>query len=282
MTIARASTGKLFLDNFNDADVSDWTVLSGTVTANAGRIRVARTATVPGKAIKTCAGLGNTGVLIAARVWLRNGTDTGSRAWLGASDIDWSESYFAGVTAGWSKQWEIGKEVAGVETILAFTAKTEDTNEHFYTVYWISGATDLYYYRDGIQKLSAGDDSHASLGYIFLCGSGESTVPMDYAEFDDVCAMTSRYATCSGLPTGYKFRITDGAGTNFTATESGAGVATVDLISAKFPCDSVAVLTGADVVVETLTMTDDCWGGDAYTYTASGISTRRRVAFIIY
>lgn len=75
---------------------------------------------------------------------------------------------------------------------------------------------------------------------------------------------------CSGLPTGYKFRV--GGVSGATAVESG-GTATVSIQHVTLPASLVEVLDGSDVVVDSLTVTGDVWGGDEYSYTASNPAT---------
>ena len=88
------------------------------------------------------------------------------------------------------------------------------------------------------------------------------------ATIDDFDLRTSHLVTCSGLPTGWKFQVTDGT-TTATATES-SGTATVDAGAVLFPLAEVRVLNGADaeqvhILAATLA---DMGGGDVFAYAA--------------
>jgi len=127
-------------------------------------------------------------------------------------------------------------------------------------VYAKNGLTALADYMDAV-------DSTYTQGHVFIGGV------MNLHTFDWLEARTSHEIKCYGLPTGWKFQVTDGT-TNATATES-SGVATVDAGLVLFPCTEVRVLNGSDVEqTHTLSATiADIGGGDEFFYAPNQTAT---------
>lgn len=92
---------------------------------------------------------------------------------------------------------------------------------------------------------------------------GASSVAETY---DDLDLRTAHTIVCTGLPTGWKLRVSDGV-TTATAAESG-GTATVDAGLVLFPLSAVTVLNAADVAQSAITNSTllDMGGGDVYEY----------------
>lgn len=150
-----------------------------------------------------------------------------------------------------------------------------DTTEHSYAMKW-NGST-FTFWQDEAQVLSGTQSTHSSTEQLLIyCANVAST----YIELDDLSLMSSWNITCSGLPTGWKFRVRNsGATVQGTATESG-GTATVDM-SGKclFPYYDVQVLNASDEVQATLVQSGGVFGGDSYTY--SPTTTGQIDAYVI-
>jgi YD repeat-containing protein len=114
--------------------------------------------------------------------------------------------------------------------------------------------------------LSYADTTYAdgAAGGIRCGGAGATAYQCDWLE-----VRTSHQVVCTGLPSGYKFEVSDGVHTA-VATESG-GTATVDAKMILFPLAQVRVLDAGNREVANLTSADlaDMGGGDVFHYDGS-------------
>lgn len=150
----------------------------------------------------------------------------------------------------------------GTSTWLAFVAMPA-SGGHYYnqrvvdagsTVYALSGKTSL-----GSLATKTGESTFGPGFPVVSCST--AGYKCDWLE-----ARTSHLITCSGLPSGYKFEVSDGT-TTVVATESG-GTATVDAKAVLFPLAQVRVLNASNQEVANLTSAtlSDMGGGDAFAY----------------
>lgn len=185
-----------------------------------------------------------------------------------------NDMYF--VLLSYTGNMQMIKVVSGsVSAIVGDTASgfNPSSGAEFDLVFTANG-TALEALINGTSKMSTTDSGVSAAGYVELFKSNNIQ-----CYFTDLCVCTSPDLTCSDLPTGYKFRVTDRDGTTAVATES-SGTATVAGKTLMYPGDKVEVLNAADGVVETYNLADDVWGGDAYAYSASAASSRRFVQLI--
>lgn len=102
-------------------------------------------------------------------------------------------------------------------------------------------------FTDSPQRLSSGEL------YIF-----SNTGPITIDEF----IAQGRNLVINGVPTGWKGQV----GTETAVVESG-GVVTIDVDLLNTPQTTLKVLTSGDAEQASLTLTDDIWGGDIFTFT---------------
>lgn len=153
----------------------------------------------------------------------------------------------------------LGKRYGGASVSIdteTITALAKDTY-YLFRVYVASG---VVYSKFGISALTvalSGNDSDITSGSGALRAGHQ-------VSFDWHDIRTSHIVTCTNLPAGWKFKISDGT-TTAQATESG-GTATVDAGAILFPLANVQVLNDSDEVIETYTSLSDMGGGDTFQY----------------
>ena len=165
----------------------------------------------------------------------------------------------------YANQWQCYRMDGNTATSLGTTAATGIAagDTCYYRVYRDGGNV---VFRGGEGNLAQLNTSVADSNYTSnLYGGFRQNTPALYPTDNDYFeTRTSHIVTCTNLPAGWKFKISDGT-TTAQATESG-GTATVDAGAILFPLANVQVLNDSDEVIETYTSLSDMGGGDTFQY----------------
>lgn len=250
MPINLTSTGLLFIDDFNRADGapgSDWSVQAGTVAIVSNRLR-ASTA--------------------GARARTVNYSDRGTIVHQGIARINGGAA--GGVTckhtSGGSFYYIQFQELNKFFLFLFTGGYTAVAGPIAFTYAASSDIPFKFVVAPSSQRFWAGASGSASASGTntgLNASSGTAGIHLNNTgnvEIDDSTHYASNVVTVTGLPSGWKARIS-----TRVATESG-GTASVDLDKDLCPRPLLEILDGSDVVQEDLTT--DVWGGDVYEFIA--------------
>lgn len=284
-TIRQTVNGCIYYDRFQDPAGSlgtntDWTVISGTWNiVNSGIpdfFTSNRDTSATANARIIWAEHDAQGEMVVQTQW-NNVSGSGTDAAIIARSDAAAENNYIAVGSVTLDAVRIFKQEATVYTQIGSGAVTQDDGvEYEVKTYWADGVQEVWV--DGVSVLSLTDTTHdAVTGY-----GGYRTNTTGAAKeirFDEYTIARSNTVTMTGLPTGYKCRVTGpildgGANTTKTATES-SGTATVDCDNLWFPANKVEVLDASDNTVAELSQF--VFGGDEYLY-ATAVQPNRMVS----
>jgi hypothetical protein len=266
MGLTRSSSGLLVRDEFGSDSSANYNVYSTNTLAVSGGVAAI---TAQGPALNTTVG----GAKCVTAKGKRSASGTRINGpLLNMNNTVETSNDVDGYGVGNSTNWSLNRYDNGAGTRLGTSSSGVPSagNWAVARVYLTAtgvvgrfGTTALSY------SISASDTAHTGTGYGGFTGYGESGL-----QSDDLDVRTSHLIICSGLPTGYYLKVSDGT-TTAKAVES-SGTATVDAGAVLFPLATVGVYdgdpdSGGTLVVE-LDTGDyaDMGGGDAFVYAAAG------------
>ena len=171
-------------------------------------------------------------------------------------------------------KWQLRRTLNGATTNLAGDSTTPDPagGTWFPVRLWVSSGVKARYGATALSSYMSSNDTNFTES---LYGGGSITTVN--LVMDNLDIRTGVTVTCTGLPTGYYLKVSDGV-TTAKAAES-SGTATVDASAVLFPLALVTVYSGdpdaGGVLVTELDTGDyaDMGGGDVFEYSSDGLIT---------
>jgi hypothetical protein len=267
VTIARASSGLLFRDDFNRADGSpgaNWVIENGAWTISGNKLvgtsqLNSQTFLRPAIAARSDY---HVQVLIARTTVNDIAGPHLRRSGTGPNTYYWFDTSWGPGGPPENNHPRMYRQTAGAVARLGAGPFTFQTNTFNRLTFSLIG-TSLTGWIDGVSQVSVTDNTSANqtagtMALTAYAGAGGGT-PISY---DDVVVCTGRTVSIAGLPNGYRLRV----GGIVSAAAAGGATVSVDLLGAQLPVAQIEILDSANTVVKVYAPADGVWGGDQYTY----------------
>lgn len=252
--ISRTSTGKLLFDDFSDSTVEPWSIVSGNITIDTGRLSLLNS---PDCVVSQALASNFRPLAVQAKIQTTLGT--GQILTLELRKDANNYFYFAVVT-GTSK---LSRVLSGVNSDIVTWASGTAYYETARTVVFSIESDNTYRgWVDNTLRLSTTNtDLTGSLAQPRMSSSNSAGKGL---KLDDYVLMQGVKITCTNLPAGYKFRVGGSGGVTATNSSGVSATVTADCGTLTFPQSFAEVLDSSDRTLAIINLPNDIWGGDVF------------------